>query len=57
MKNFYRLTGGIMLITIGLLIWFSNLNILNIAWRRDWPIILIIVGVLALIKQIMRKRV
>jgi len=53
---FYRITGGILVLTIGLLIWFSNLGILNIAWRRDWPVILIMIGVIALIKNIFKKR-
>ncbi len=53
---FYRITGGIVLIALGLLIWFSNLGVLNIAWRRDWPVILIILGALGLIKQIFRKK-
>ncbi|UCG91582.1 MAG: hypothetical protein JSV97_10945 [candidate division WOR-3 bacterium] len=53
---FYRITGGILLIAVGLLIWFSNLGVLNIAWRRDWPVILIILGALGLVKKIFRRK-
>lgn len=53
---YYRLSAGILLIAIGLLIWLGNLKILDITWRRDWPLILIIIGLLELIKQIIRKR-
>jgi hypothetical protein len=55
-RFFYRITSGILFIAIGLLIWFSNLGLLDIAWTRDWPVILIIIGVLILIKQIIKKR-
>jgi hypothetical protein len=53
---YYRLSGGILLIAAGLLIWLGNLNILDITWRRDWPVILIIIGVLELVKHIVKKR-
>ena len=53
---FYRITGGFILIGIGLLIWLSNLGIFNITWRRDWPVILIIIGALELVKNIIKKR-
>ena len=52
---FYRITGSLILITVGLLIWLSNLGIFNIAWYRDWPVILIVIGVLELIKHIIKK--
>jgi len=53
---FHRITGGIVLIAIGLLIWLSNLDVIHIAWRRDWPVILIAIGVISLVKHIIRKR-
>ncbi len=52
---FYRITGSIFLIVIGLIIWFSNLGIIDIHWHRDWPVILIAVGVLELFKHIVKK--
>jgi len=54
--SFYRISGGILLIAIGVLIWLSNLEVLNIAWRRDWPIILIAIGIVALLRHIVRKK-
>ncbi len=53
--HFYRLSGGVLLIAIGLLIWLSNMKVIYIAWHRDWPVILIAVGVLGLIKQIVKR--
>ena len=53
---FYRMSGGILLIAVGLLFWLSNLGVLDIAWHRDWPVIVIIVGLLELAKHIVNKK-
>lgn len=53
---FYRMSGGILLIVVGLLFWLSNLDVLDIAWHRDWPIIVIVVGLLELVKHITKKK-
>ncbi len=55
-KAYHRIAGGLILIIIGFGIWLSNLGIININWKQDWPVILIIIGVLELIKNITRKR-
>lgn len=52
---FYRIMSGLILIVVGLLIWFSNLEILDISWRRDWPVILIAIGIIELIKHFIKK--
>ncbi len=52
---FYRITGSLILIIVGLLIWLSNLGVLNILWYRDWPVILIVVGAIELIKHVVKK--
>jgi|GEM_PF-1059326 len=54
--SFYRISSGILLIAIGALIWLSNLEIINIAWRRDWPVILIVIGAIALFRNIIRRK-
>ncbi|MEO0216166.1 MAG: DUF5668 domain-containing protein [candidate division WOR-3 bacterium] len=46
---------GVILLAIGVIIWLSNLHIIHIVWRRDWPVILIAIGVLELIKAIIRR--
>ena len=53
--HFYRMTSSILLIAIGILIWISNLGIIHIAWRRDWSVILIAIGIIELIKHTIRK--
>jgi hypothetical protein len=53
--HFYRITGSILLIVVGALIWLSNLDIIFIAWYRDWPVILIIIGIIGLIKHIIKR--
>jgi hypothetical protein len=47
-------TGIVILIFVGLFIWFGNLGFLNLG--RDWPLILIIVGILGIISTIKRNR-
>ena len=54
--HYHRISGGVILIAVGALIWLSNLGVIHIWWRRDWPVILIAIGILALIKTIVRKR-
>jgi len=46
---------GILLIGIGLLIWLSNLHIVHIYWKHDWPAILIAVGVIELIRLLVKR--
>lgn len=53
---FHRISAAILLIAAGALIWMSNLGIIDIAWKRDWPVILIVFGLLALIKHLLRKK-
>jgi len=40
---------GLVVIAIGLWIWLANLGVLTsgIIFRRDWPVIIIIVGLLS----------
>jgi len=52
---FYRILGGIVLVAAGLLIWLNNLHVIHIYWQRDWPIILIAIGMIEIIKHIMKK--
>jgi len=43
------ISGGIFLIILGLLIWFHKIKLLEWKWSRDWPIILIILGIMSII--------
>jgi len=53
---FHAIFNGIILICIGVVIWLSNWGVLHIVWRRDWPIILIAVGVINLVKYVILKK-
>jgi len=53
---FHAIFNGIILICVGVVIWLSNWGVLNIVWRRDWPIILIAVGVINLVKYLVLKK-
>jgi len=55
--RFHRISGGIILIAVGALIWLSNLGVMHIWWRRDWPVLLIVIGIIALVKTTIRKRI
>uniref|UniRef100_A0A7C2K5V4 LiaI-LiaF-like transmembrane region domain-containing protein n=1 Tax=candidate division WOR-3 bacterium TaxID=2052148 RepID=A0A7C2K5V4_UNCW3 len=42
------LSSGILLIIVGLLIWFNKMGLYVWVWRRDWPLILVIIGIVSL---------
>lgn len=52
---FYRILGGLILIVVGILIWLNNLSLIHIYWRRDWPVLLIAIGLIEVTKHIIRK--
>jgi hypothetical protein len=38
---------GLVIIAIGLWVWFSNLGLLSgIEFRRDWPLIIVVLGLM-----------
>lgn len=43
---------GIVIIGIGLWIWLSNLGIASFRWSRDWPVIIILIGLGTLLSGI-----
>jgi hypothetical protein len=49
-----RIWWGIILVVIGLWIWFSQMGIPFLSFGRDWPIILIIWGIWVIVKTIRR---
>ncbi|MGQ9464996.1 MAG: LiaI-LiaF-like domain-containing protein [bacterium] len=46
---------AIVLILIGGVIWLSNLHLIHIVWRRDWPLIIVLIGIAQLIKYFFKK--
>lgn len=46
---------GIVVILIGIWIWFSHFGISFISFKRDWPILIILLGVWIILKS-RRKR-
>jgi hypothetical protein len=53
---FHAILNGIILIGVGLAIWLSNLGVFHIVWRRDWPVILVAVGMINLVKYFVWRR-
>jgi len=46
---------GIILISLGLLIWLGNMDLLPyINWKRDWPWILILIGLWLVVKYFVK---
>ncbi len=46
---------AIVLILIGAVIWLSNLGAFHIVWRRDWPMIIVVIGIVQLIKYFCKR--
>jgi MFS family permease len=46
---------ALVLLIVGALIWLANMGILNWNWGRDWPWILIVLGILGIAGAIWRK--
>jgi hypothetical protein len=45
----------IILIVLGVLFWLGKFEIIDFYWSRDWPVVLIGVGVFSLINYIARR--
>jgi hypothetical protein len=52
---YYRILSGVILVLVGVLIWLNNLEVVHIYWKRDWPVLLIAIGLIEVIKNIMKK--
>ncbi|MCK4233379.1 hypothetical protein KAU34_07615 [candidate division WOR-3 bacterium] len=50
-----RIWGPIILIALGVLFWLGKFGIIDFYWSRDWPVILIVIGVFSLINLIVKK--
>jgi hypothetical protein len=53
-----RIIWGFILIAIGLWIWFAKLGVISrgIEFHRDWPLIIVIIGIMTLVEAIIWKR-
>ncbi len=47
---------AVLLVIIGAVIWLSNLGLLHILWRRDWPMIIVLIGLFQLLKCLTKRR-
>ncbi len=50
------ISGGLVLIIAGILIWLSKIGIYTWSWRRDWPLILVIIGILSIVSHLEGKK-
>jgi len=42
---------GIIIIGVGIWIWLSNYGIADFRWSRDWPVILVAIGLAILLES------
>lgn len=54
--HYHAIMDGVILIAVGALIWLSNWGILHIQWRRDWPAILVALGIIELGRCLFTKK-
>lgn len=47
---------ALIIMLIGVWIWLSNLEIYIFNWKRDWPVVLIVLGVYWLISSLIGER-
>jgi len=47
---------AIILIVLGILFWLGKFDIINFYWSRDWPVILIAVGIFYLVNTLVRGK-
>ena len=52
---YYRILGGVILLFVGILVWLNNLEVIHICWKRDWPVLLIVIGLIEILKHIIKK--
>lgn len=51
-----RLRWGIALLVIGLWIWLSALGVPYISFSRNWPLLLVALGVYIIVRKLVRSR-
>ena len=47
-----KIIWGILFIAVGLWIWLSKFGVLSFEWHRDWPFIIVTIGIVILIEGI-----
>jgi hypothetical protein len=52
----FRIWGAVVLIVLGVLFWLGKFGIIDFYWDRDWPVILIAIGVFSLVNHFTRSR-
>jgi len=54
----YRISFSLILIIVGICLWLSNLNFID--FKRDWPLILVLIGInifiVSIINRVKRKK-
>jgi len=51
----FRLWSAIILIVLGILFWLGKFDIISFYWSRDWPVVLIVIGLFSLFNYYARR--
>jgi len=51
----FRLWSAIILIVLGILFWLGKFDIISFYWSRDWPVVLIVIGLFSLVNYYARR--
>lgn len=52
----FRIWGAVTLIILGILFWLGKFEIIDFYWDRDWPVILIALGIFSLVNYFTRRK-
>jgi ABC-type microcin C transport system permease subunit YejB len=52
----FRIWGSIILIVLGILFWLGKFGYINFYWERDWPVVLIAIGIFSLINYLAKRK-
>jgi len=51
----FKLWSAIILIVLGILFWLGKFDIISFYWSRDWPVVLIVIGLFSLVNYYARR--
>ncbi|MCK4395181.1 hypothetical protein KAW96_01145 [candidate division WOR-3 bacterium] len=51
----FKLWSAIILIVLGILFWLGKFDIISFYWSRDWPVVLIVIGLFSLFNYYARR--
>jgi hypothetical protein len=47
----HKITCGLLFLMVGLWIWLSNLDVLNVSFKENWPLIIVVAGIYVIARR------